>query len=102
MQEADISLTFQVQQPLCPPTPSSPMGDGAIDLMVTGGGAPFTYSWSTSNGSGLNASSEDQTGLTAGTYTVTVTDDNGCMKTASVTLEYENMLPVAPINIENN
>ena len=42
--------------------------------------------WSTTNGSGLNSNSQDQTGLTAGTYNVKVTDSNGCFKTLSFEL----------------
>lgn len=45
--------------------------NGAIDLTIIGGLAPFTISWS--NG----ASTEDITGLAAGNYTVTVTDSFG-------------------------
>jgi len=48
--------------------------NGAIDISVSGGTPPYGYSWS--NG----ASSEDIDGLTAGVYTVVVTDANGCQK----------------------
>ncbi|MFH1321902.1 MAG: PKD domain-containing protein [Bacteroidota bacterium] len=54
--------------------------DGSADLTVTGGTSPFTYSWS--NG----PSTEDVSGLCAGTYDVTVTDDNGCIVIESVTI----------------
>ena len=52
--------------------------DGEIDLIVTGGTSSYTYSWSTSNGSGLALTAQDQSGLSAGTYTVKVTDTNNC------------------------
>lgn len=51
---------------------SSGAADGSIDLLVSGGQAPFTFLWS--NGS----TSQDIESLASGTYTVTVTGANGC------------------------
>ncbi len=45
---------------------------GSIDLTVSGGAAPYTYSWTGPNGS--LGTSEDISNLKVGTYTVTVTD----------------------------
>lgn len=53
------------------------LSNGSIDLVVTGGTAPYTFDWD--NGS----TSEDITNLAGGTYNVTVTDDNGCTATAN-------------------
>lgn len=58
--------------------------NGGINLTVSGGLAPYSYSWFTPDGSGLSVSAEDQSGLTAGTYDVTVTDFNGCTSVESV------------------
>ena len=53
--------------------------DGSIDVTVTGGTGVYTYEWS--NG----ADTEDVSDLGAGTYSVVVTDENGC----SVSIEVE-------------
>ena len=55
--------------------------DGEINITVIGGIEAYSYQWSTTDGSGLDVNAEDQTGLTAGTYTVLVTDQNGCTET---------------------
>ncbi len=60
--------------------------NGSIDLMVTPAGS-YSYNWSTSNGSGLINGQEDQSGLSIGTYNVTVTNNaGGCTATQVIVL----------------
>ncbi len=72
--------------------------DGAVDLIVEGGTPGYTYQWS--NG----ATTQDLTGLTAGTYFVTVRDANGCSKTrtANVTQPTALNLSVTPSQVSCN
>ncbi|WP_146260586.1 PKD domain-containing protein [Breznakibacter xylanolyticus] len=61
--------------------------NGAIQVQVSGGSGSYQYHWTTVDGSGLVVGNEDQNGLTAGTYVVTVTDVvENCSVTASYTL----------------
>ena len=53
-------------------------GEGAVALTVNGGTTPFSYSWLTTDGSGLVLTDKNQSGLTAGNYYVTATDNNNC------------------------
>jgi hypothetical protein len=55
--------------------------NGSASITVSGGTAPYTYSWSPTGGTGATA-----TGLSAGTYTVTVMDANSCSTTKTVTI----------------
>ena len=55
--------------------------DGSVSAFVSGGTPPYSYLWS--NGS----TDAIVTGLAAGSYTVDVSDANGCSGSASVTIE---------------
>ncbi len=98
-----LVLITNVTPPTCPPGSNPPLGEnGVIDLIVSGGTAPFTYNWTTVNGAGLVPATQDQSGLSAGTYSVTVTDAAGCTASISTTLTAINPSPVKPITINNN
>ena len=91
------SITRQVTQP------AQPLGgllsidnvscfggsDGGIQMTASGGTAPYTYDWT--NGATTSAIS----GVTAGSHTVTITDDNGCIYAASGIVQE----PAAPIAV---
>ncbi|MFM7016448.1 MAG: beta strand repeat-containing protein, partial [Bacteroidota bacterium] len=66
------TVTSVITNPLCIGN-----ANGSIDVTATGGTAPYTYQWS--NGS----TNQDLSGLSAGTYTVTVSTANGCTATLS-------------------
>jgi hypothetical protein len=61
--------------------------NGSVSLSVSGGTSPFTYNW-TGSGSGAQV----RTGLAAGSYTVTVTDAQGCEKVSDYV--------IAPLELE--
>jgi len=65
--------------------------DGTISVIASGGEIPFSYLWSPSA-----ASTPNLTNLSAGTYNVTVYDDNNCSATQNITL-IEPATPVTTI-----
>ncbi len=60
--------------------------DGSASVSILGGEEPYNYAWS--NG-GTSALIEN---LSAGTYTVTVTDDNGTTQVASATVSQPSVI----------
>ena len=70
--------------------------DGSIDLTVSGGSNGVMYDWD--NGAQDIA---DPNGLAAGTYTVVITDGNGCTETTQVTLTDPATLEVDITDVTN-
>jgi hypothetical protein len=62
--------------------------DGSINITNTGGVSPYSYLWS--NGE----TTRDISGLTIGTYFITITDYNSCVLTDNWTLTEPDMLTI--------
>lgn len=70
IQPSDLVITPTVRNYVC-------NGEtGIINISVTGGTIPYAYAWAG------GAATRNREGLTAGTYTLTVTDAQGCTKTS--------------------
>lgn len=80
--EQPLSITYTKTDKLC----NGGVNNGSIDVLIQGGTLPYTKNWS--NG----ATTEDINGLAAGTYTLTVTDGQGCTKALSVTIDEPSTL----------
>ncbi len=64
--------------------------DGIAGVSITGGTAPFSYTWAPSVGATATVSN-----LSAGNYTVTATDGTGCSNTANFTITQPPALVLA-------
>ncbi|MDF2437317.1 MAG: hypothetical protein K0Q95_1693 [Bacteroidota bacterium] len=65
---------------------------GSITVVPSGGTLSYSYAWTPSGGSSSTASN-----LSAGSYTVTVTDALGCTATQSTTLTQTNALTIGSV-----
>ncbi len=77
--EQNVSFTIENSPPIQYSLYSSSCGsgnEGSITAFISSGEPPFTYNWSSNVQD--NPQSITVTGLTAGTYNVTITDNNGC------------------------
>jgi hypothetical protein len=101
-QPAPLVLSFTKIDPTCPPgaDPSILGSNGSIDITVTGGTAPYTYDWADLTPPPVEP--EDRYDLPAGTYTIVVSDTNGCTANISVTLTEQNPLVSPPTFIIKN
>ncbi|MBA3901947.1 MAG: T9SS type A sorting domain-containing protein [Bacteroidetes bacterium] len=69
--------------------------NGEATVITTGGSTPYTYEWSNMQ------TGNTATGLTAGIYTITVTDLNGCESTDEVVIEEPTEIIAMASNIVN-
>jgi len=83
--DGQFSISLRVEEPSCPG-----ISDGAIQPELLNGTGPFTYLWN--NG----ATSPSLSDIGAGTFGLTVTDNDGNTASASVEVEPEHDIPQLP------
>ncbi|MFT6280291.1 MAG: gliding motility-associated-like protein [Salibacteraceae bacterium] len=96
------SMTFTINEPLAPlvvttfPKDVLCNGgtDGELESEVTGGTLPYSYAWS--NGE----TTEEIYGISAGPYTLTITDDQGCIAFTGAVINEPPALVVIPTVID--
>ncbi|HOK37291.1 MAG TPA: PKD domain-containing protein [Bacteroidales bacterium] len=76
--------------------------DGSITINVTGGTQPYTGLWNTSVITPGTGNTIVYSGLTGGSYSVTVTDLNGCTATTSVFVNTLGASPVANFSFNDS
>ncbi|HEU4718477.1 MAG TPA: T9SS type A sorting domain-containing protein [Bacteroidia bacterium] len=74
-QPSPLVMNYTVSDVVC-----SGGNDGVIDLSISGGVHPYYFDWSN------NQTTEDIFNLSAGTYSVTLTDGNGCVYSQAFTV----------------
>lgn len=85
-------LSFdEVQSILC-----NGSSDGAIEVVVNGGATPYNYNWSNGKTANLNNN------LSAGTYSVTITDNANCSISGQYTLSEPNPLSIQLDSVESS
>lgn len=70
--------------------------DGSINILVSGGTGNYTFDWD--NGIG---DIQNPTELSPGTYTVLISDENGCMTTTSAVVADPNIVTITGFNTTN-
>ena len=82
-----IIITYTVNS-----TSQTGFSDGSIFTTVSGGTAPYSFSWQGPNG--YSASTQDIQNLIAGTYFFYVIDDNGCSELFSIVVGEGQLTPL--------
>lgn len=89
--DANLTLITSSENALCGSS------SGSATVVVDRGVEPYTYSWDTEPAQ----TTAKATGLAAGLYSVTVTDDAGCMASTSVSVGNSNLILAANMLVEN-
>ncbi|MCB9188685.1 MAG: PKD domain-containing protein [Flavobacteriales bacterium] len=84
-----MSISFAITEANCG------NADGIVSATVSGGTAPFVYSWST------GGSNSTEAGIPAGIHSLTVTDGNGCSITESFAMSELNGPDVTLASVTN-
>ena len=91
VQTSLIKATINIVAPNCPGE-----NTGAIAVVPSNGAAPYTVTWSNSQ------TGNSITNLAPGTYTVTITDNNGKVGTANITVKDPEPVSVSINKVGNN
>ncbi len=84
-QPSMIVISLNATNPTCSNT-----SNGSIQTVVSGGVPNYSYQWSNTS------SSPNINNLTGGTYSLTVTDSNGCSQISSSSINAPNAMSVEP------
>ncbi len=93
-QPDSLSMNYTKVDELCPG-----YSDGSIDITTSGGTQPYTYSWTGPNG--FTSTNEDITGLSAGQYSLTITDANGCTLNRNIQIVTLHPTPTSDFTIDS-
>ena len=98
LETADSPIPFQLYSELFPAS-STTASDGAIVVdVISGGVGPYTFLWST----GVTGASVEN--ISAGDYTLTITDTNGCSESHNFILSVVGVSEqkIKPVNLLKN
>ncbi len=80
---------------LAEPVKCNGEASGSASVVLTGGNPPFTFQWSS------GGTAQTESGLGVGTYTVTITDINGCEVTDETTITEPPTLTIELVSTTN-
>lgn len=99
--EKSIQLTKPISiEPTVKNQTCSGTENGEIGLIVNGGTAPYSFVWSTADGNAakLDVNAQNQSGLSAGTYTVEITDSRtgvACVKSFDIVVGIDSNIEIS-------